>query len=285
MIKIRDAASTDIDSCGRILYDSYHVFAERFHFPEDFTRESASRVASLLIHHAGVYGAVAELDGHVVGSSFLDQRNPIRGVGPVSVDPHYQGRGIGRRLAQAALQHAQGSTGVRLIHDSLNARSLALYALLGFEVKELTVLLSGRPDYHPPSGIQVRPLAAEDVPECEKLCQQVLGFTRTSELHDALKFLTPVVATSSGRVVAYATSLTDWVVSHGVAESEDAMRALVCGAAHSVAGPLHFLLPTRHHKIFAWFLKEGFRVVKPMTLMAIGDYQEPQGCFFPSSWY
>lgn len=285
MIKIRDAASADIDSCGRILYDSYHVFAERFHFPEDFTRESASKVASLLIHHPGVYGAVAELDGHVVGSSFLDQRNPIRGVGPVSVDPHYQGRGIGRRLAQTALQHAQGSPGVRLIHDSLNPRSLALYTLLGFDVKELTVLLTGRPDYHPPSAIQVRPMTAGDIDECDRLCQQVLGFTRTSELQDALNFLSPLVATSAGKVVGYVTSLTDWVVSHGVAESEEAMRALVCGASHSVAGPLHFLLPTRHHKIFRWFLNEGFRVVKPMTLMAMGDFQEPQGCFFPSSWY
>ncbi|HUY13465.1 MAG TPA: hypothetical protein VMX16_07535 [Terriglobia bacterium] len=64
-----------------------------------------------------------------------------------------------------------------------------------------------------------------------------------------------------------------------------ALRALVCGASHSVAGPLHFSLPTRHQKIFRWFLNECFRVVKPMTLTATGDFQEPQGCFFPSSWY
>jgi len=32
-------------------------------------------------------------------------------------------------------------------------------------------------------------------------------------------------------------------------------------------------------------LGAGMRVVKPMTLMAMGQYQEPRGCWFPSVLY
>jgi hypothetical protein len=38
---------------------------------------------------------VAEIDGRVVGSNFLDERGPVRGVGPITVDPAAQGRGSG----------------------------------------------------------------------------------------------------------------------------------------------------------------------------------------------
>jgi hypothetical protein len=44
-------------------------------------------------------------------------------------------------------------------------------------------------------------------------------------------------------------------------------------------------LPTRQASFFQWSLSEGFRAVKPMTLMAMGSYQEPKGCYFPSVLY
>jgi hypothetical protein len=31
-----------------------------------------------------------------------------------------------------------------------------------------------------------------------------------------------------------------------------------------------------------WGLEEGLRLVKPMNLMAVGDYHEPRGSWFPS---
>jgi hypothetical protein len=30
---------------------------------------------------------------------------------------------------------------------------------------------------------------------------------------------------------------------------------------------------------------EGFRAIKPMSLMVIGEYQEPRGRYFPSVLY
>ena len=57
---------------------------------------------------------------------------------------------------------------------------------------------------------------------------------------------------------------------------------LLLGAAAQVQEPLAFLVPTRRSELFRWCLREGFRAVKPMTLMAMGSYQEPRGVCCPS---
>ncbi|MCW2983537.1 MAG: hypothetical protein JWR63_1107, partial [Conexibacter sp.] len=117
---------------------------------------------------------------------FLDERGPIRGVGPISVDPQAQGTGVGRELMEAALKRGEGARGMRLLQDSFNVQSLSLYASLGFDVKEPAVVVSGRPRSAPAAGIDVRPLQEDDVKTCERLCLRVHGFERTNELRDAL---------------------------------------------------------------------------------------------------
>jgi hypothetical protein len=61
------------------------------------------------------------------------------------------------------------------------------------------------------------------------------------------------------------------------------MRALLLGIAASVADPLSFLLPIRQTSFFRWGLDQGLRVIKPMTLMSMGEYQEPTGCYITSA--
>jgi hypothetical protein len=45
------------------------------------------------------------------------------------------------------------------------------------------------------------------------------------------------------------------------------------------------LLPTRQAGLFRWCLQNKMRVVKPMSLMAMGEYEEPRGAFLPSVMY
>ena len=45
------------------------------------------------------------------------------------------------------------------------------------------------------------------------------------------------------------------------------------------------LFPIRQASLFRWCLAHGLRVVKPMTLMTMGSYQEPTGPFWPSVQY
>ncbi|MBI4242078.1 MAG: hypothetical protein HY613_10205 [Candidatus Rokubacteria bacterium] len=63
------------------------------------------------------------------------------------------------------------------------------------------------------------------------------------------------------------------------------MKALLLGIGALIQEPLFFLLPTRQASFFQWYLREGFRVEKPLTLMAMGQYQEPKGYYFPSGIY
>ena len=123
--------------------------------------------------------------------------------------------------------------------------------------------------------------------DCGRLCLGIHGFPRTNELRDAIAMpmLHPFVAVREGRVVAYASSVSFWQLAHGVAQAEEDMTALLLGAAAASEYPIDLLLPIRQSGLFRWFLGEGLRVVKPMTLMTLGEYREPQGSWFPSVLY
>jgi hypothetical protein len=59
----------------------------------------------------------------------------------------------------------------------------------------------------------------------------------------------------------------------------------ILGALAAAEQPASFLLPARQAGLFRWCLAEGFRVVKPMTYMAIGEYPEATGPWIPSVLY
>src|SRR5574338_1662884 len=104
-VAIRPAVPADIEACGRIIYKAFKGVAERHGFPPHFPGlEVAIRRADFCIRHPSIFGVVAESAGQVIGSNFLDERDPIRGLGPVTVDPEVQVRGIGRRLMEVVLE-------------------------------------------------------------------------------------------------------------------------------------------------------------------------------------
>jgi hypothetical protein len=132
--------------------------------------------------------------------------------------------------------------------------------------------------------IEVRPVTEGDLEECAALCKQVHGFERTGALRDSIQAFVPFAALRGGRIVAYASTLTFWPMAYGVAESEEDMKALLLGAAAVVDDPLAALVPLQSG-LFRWALEQGLRAVKPMNVMALGEYQEPRGSWFPSVLY
>jgi GNAT superfamily N-acetyltransferase len=287
-VEIRPIEPADGEECARIVYEAFGGIHDHHQFARDFpTLEAAVQLTTNFIGHPLIWGVVAERHGRIVGSNFLDERGRVRGVGPITVDPEAQGQGVGRRLMEAVMERGDGAAGIRLFQDTFNTLSLSLYASLGFEVRELAVVMSGRPSRGPGSGTEVRALEEGDLEECEGLCLRVHGFERTNELRDAIQapVLTPFVAARDGRITAYATTLTFFPAAQGVAETEDDMRVLIAGALAAAEEPASFLLPTRQAGLFRWCLSEGLRVAKPMTYMAIGEYREPDGCWIPSVLY
>ena len=286
-IVIRPATDNDASACGLICYDGFRAVCERHGFPPTFPSvEVATQRVSACIRHPSVFGVVAETDdGKIVGFNFLSERDPIRAVGPIVIDPVAQRHGIGRKLMEAVLKRARGARGVRLIQDSFNVQSLSLYTSLGFDAQEILVVLSGTPASEPPSSWEVRSLTASEMAGCENLHKSIHGYTRTNELRDALATGAPIVALRGGRVRAYMAAPAKWLANHGVAETEEDMQALLLGAPPITKQPISFLMPIRRAALFRWCLTQGFRSIRPMTLMTIGEYHEPQGSYFPSVLY
>jgi predicted N-acetyltransferase YhbS len=285
---LRPAELDDAATVARIVYEAFAAIHDRHRFPRDFpTLEAADALVGSFIAHPSIWGVVAEHAGVIVGSNFVDERGPVRGVGPITVDPGSQHRGVGRQLMAAALERSSGAAGVRLLQDSFNIQSLGLYASLGFRATDPVVLMGGRPRIGVSPRFEVRPMTEQDIDAATALHLEVHGFERTAELRDALDApgLEPYVATSDGEVVAYATTLTFFPAAHAVARSTPAMVALIAGTIGGGDAPASFLLPARQHRLFGWALEAGLRVVKPMTYMVTGQAHEPQGLWIPSVLY
>src|SRR5215211_1963748 len=61
--------------------------SERHGFPPDFASvEPAGQLIDAWLAHPDVWGVVAQRDGRVIGSNFLEIRTPVAGVGPITVD-------------------------------------------------------------------------------------------------------------------------------------------------------------------------------------------------------
>ena len=285
-VSIRPVGLSDADACADIIYRAFKSFAESHGFPPDFASVDAAKLlANTFIAHPSISGVVAESNGQVLGSNFLVKADAVYGVGPITVEPSAQGRGIGRKLMQAVLALGQDAIGIRLVQDAFNTRSISLYGSLGFDTKEPLMLMLGRPTSKPVAGFNVRALSAADLDTCSTLCESVHGITRKGEVRDALQTFMPLGVERGGLLTGYLTAPTFWLMNHGVARSDKDLRALMLGAAALCSEPLSFLLPIRQASFFRWCLAEGFKVVKPMTLMAMGKYQKPKGCFFPSVFY
>ena len=246
-LTLRPAEPDDVDVCARICFEAFADIHDQHRFPRDFpVLEAASGLMEAWIPHPAVWGVVAEVDGEIVGSNFLDERDPIRGVGPITVNPKGQNAGVGRMLMEAVIERGEGAPGIRLLQDGFHMRSLSLYTSLGFDVKEPAVVMNGRPRSGPVKGVEVRPVEEDDLDECEALCRKVHGFERTGALRDAMRGpFSPFAALRDGKVTAYATMLTFWPAAHGVAETEDDMKALLLGAAAQIDEPITFLAPLR----------------------------------------
>jgi predicted N-acetyltransferase YhbS len=280
-IRLRPGTAEDAKQCGEICYRAFKTISEKHSFPPDFpSPELAITVLSEFMAHPHIYGVVAELDGRIVGSNFVDERSIIAGIGPITVDPAVQDRAIGRELMQHVLIRVaeRRFPGVRLVQGAYHNRSLSLYTKLGFVTREPVSLIQGQPLGVQIPGYVLRQAKVDDLDACNQLCLRVHGHDRGGELHDAIKRKTATIIEHNGRITGYATTIAFF--GHAVGETNVELKALI-GAAKEFLGP-GFLLPTRNAELLRWCLEHGLRIVQPMTLMSMGLYNEPAGAFLPS---
>jgi predicted N-acetyltransferase YhbS len=283
-ITLRPGTPADAPLCGPICYEAFKALAEQHNFPPDFPSPVvATALLAGLLAHPDFYAVVAELDGRVVGSNFVDERAIIAGIGPITVDPAVQNRAVGRQLMQHVLVRVaqRRCPGVRLVQAAYHNRSLALYTRLGFVAREPLSTMQGAPLAVQLPGYTVRPATEGDLDGCNQVCVRIHGHDRGGELRDAITQGTATVVEHGGRITGYATQVAFF--GHAVGETNAELRALI-GAAPAFPGP-GFLVPTRNGELFRWCLEHGLRVVQPMTLMSVGLYNAPAGAFLPSILY
>jgi predicted N-acetyltransferase YhbS len=278
MDALRLATPDDAAACGRICYDAFSAINDAHRFPRDFPSvEATVGLLRMLLEHPGFYGVVAERDGGIIGSNFLDERSTIVGIGPISVDPAVQNQGVGRRLMQDVIDRAASrhAPGVRLCQAAFHRRSLCLYTTMGFHTREPLSVMNGPPLNRRIAGYHVRAAELSDLDACNAVCFDVHGFDRSGELKDAIRQKSATLVEHDGRITGYATAIGFF--AHSVARSNQDLIALIA-AAPEFTGP-GFLLPTRNFEVFKWCLANGLRLVQPMTLMTTGLYNEPAGAY------
>jgi len=283
-VAVREAVHDDWVEAGRICYEAFATLADRHGFPHDFpTVAAASEPIRWLIDHPRIYGVVAESDGRIIGSNFMDERSIISAIGPISVDPAAQDRQVGRMLMEAVLERArqQGAPGVRLLQIAYHNRSLSLYAKLGMVVRRSFAAMHGEPIRQAMPGYAVRPATSDDEPACNALCLRVHGHSRAGEVREAIESGDARVVERLGRITGYTTKVNYF--AHSVAETNDDLRALICES--NGYGTPGFLVPLGNADLFRWCLARGLRVFFVTTMMSIGLYQEPEGAYLPSVGY
>jgi hypothetical protein len=245
--------------------------------------EPATELMTLMFGHPGFFCVVAEDGGRIVGSNCMDERSPIAGIGPITIDPGAQNRGVGRKLMQAVMDRSRERNfpGVRLVQAAFHTRSLSLYASMGFDAREPLSVMQGPAIKKKFEGYLVRPAGKEDLAACNRVCVKVHGHDRGGDLADSIAQGSSAVVERHGRITAYCSSLAFF--GHAVAESNLDLQALI--AAAEGFGGSGILVPTRNAELFRWCLANGLRVVEPMTLMTVGLYNEPAGAYLASILY
>jgi predicted N-acetyltransferase YhbS len=283
-LNIRQATPEDAAACGLICYQAFYDINTAHNFPADLpSPEVATDLLSMMFSHPGFYCVVAESGGRIIGSNCLDERSPIAGIGPITVETSAQNAGAGRKLMDALLQRAQERKfiGVRLLQAAFHNRSLSLYTKLGFDTREPISTMFGTPIQKPMEGFHVRPALLSDLEACNRLSRKIHGHDRGGELADAIRQGTAKVVERTGRITGYTSSMAFF--GHSMGETVRDLQALI-SSAETFGGP-GILVPTRNAPLFRWCLENGLRVKHPMTLMSLGVYQEPAGSFLPSILY
>ncbi|KEF41873.1 MAG: GCN5 family acetyltransferase [Cyanobium sp. CACIAM 14] len=271
-----------VPELARICHGAFASLQDRHRVPRDIPDVATAEM--ILSHVAGrsdYTGVVALLDGRAVGSNFLLHADPVAGVGPITVDPEVQSRGIGRQLMAWVLEETErrGIRATRLFQEAINSTSLSLYTRLGFTWRGTAAAMQPVPaDADDPS---IRPLSAADLDGVRALSEAACGFSRAGDAERLLAGGIPgFVRARQGRMVGYRIVS---LFGHAAAETEDDLLALIAHSARHVPAHLAvFLCPLQHPGLFRRALEAGHRTLKQLSYMSHGEYAEPPGVYLPS---
>lgn len=291
-IRLVPVEEDHLPELGRICHEAFSALHDRHSVPRDFeTVDDGVMVVSLLARRPDYYGVAAvEERGaeppRAVGSNFLQLSDVVSGVGPITVEPAIQSRGLGRRLMQRVIDEARQRQRreVRLFQEAINVASLPLYTSLGFSWVDSAALMS------PPrlregetaERLGVRPMTPRDLPAVAELGEASYGFSRAEDAAVLLGVPFPgFVRERGGRVVGY---LFPSLLGHAGAKTDEDLIALLAVMGSQLSGsPAKFICPLSEVDLFRALVARGARVLKMLNYMSLGErYTAPRGSWLPS---
>lgn len=127
-IQIRNMTRSDLDPVGKLLFESFAASASKHGYaPRMQSVQEGTSWAWAMLRHAPSEILIAEVEDRVAGICCLNPRGLHGGVGPVAVEPAFQGQGIGGQLMNSLLRKAEGLQSVRLFQEAFNTASFLLY--------------------------------------------------------------------------------------------------------------------------------------------------------------
>lgn len=284
MPTIRPITPADCAPCARICFEAFSSLQDRHGVERDFDSvETAGMVVGLFGSDPAFAGFVALGDDGrtVLGSNFIGFADQVAGVGPITVDPSAQSRGVGRMLMQAVLNEAarRGVPQVRLQQEAINTTSLSLYTRLGFDWRGACVLLRPAPAERDLEG--ARPVTERDLPVIDGLSRRHYHAPRVNEVAGFLKIGLPgFILSRAGRDVGY---FFPSFLGHGFAESPEDLAALASHAVRHAPPQFHkTIVPLGQHQLHRALMSRGGRAIKLFNYMTTGPYREPVGAWIPS---
>jgi len=130
-----------------------HVINRAFEVESAFFTTKRIDLAETLKHFEKGKFLLAKCDGRIAGCNYVELRGPIGYFGLLSVEPDYQGRGLGRILIEQAEEFCREAGCSRMQIRVLNHRTELppFYEKLGYSVarlEEVEQVPSARMPYH-----------------------------------------------------------------------------------------------------------------------------------------
>ena len=284
---VRPLEERDVERAGDVNFVAFHDVALRHGLrPIVTTPAEARSYLRHLLAFDPLGGLVAEQDGDIVGMAWVHPRGPVATIGPVAVDPRLQGRGIGRRLVESCIERAgPRAPQVRLVHESFNATSLALYLRTGFRVVaplcEFELPPGHRVGAASPSGVRLRPATDADRTRLVERDGRAFGAPRPQSVELYLRRGRVLVAERGKTLAGYAFGIAVGTLGYlGSAAGDDGdvvleLLAALAGELGSERVMLRTLVPAADRRLVDGLLGLGFRVFRACHYMVRGGGTAP----------